>query len=120
MKYHSIVLEYLGQKVPFVSILGAMHLHVLDGAVVQRIFGWQNLIVEMPSWCFVAVKDLLFVLILEVMHVHILNGAVAKGIFSWQNLIAEMQSQHFVAAALLLVEHFDWPEWVEGLRDGRL
>ena len=120
MKYHSIVLEYLGQKVPFVSFLGAMHLHVLNGAVVQRIFGWQNLIVEMPSQCFVAAKDLLFVLILEVMHIHVLDSAVVKGIFSWQNLIAEMQSWHFVAAALLLVEHFDQPEWVEGLRDGHL
>ena len=120
MKYHSIVLEYLGQKVLFVSILGAMHLHVLNGTVVQRIFSWQNLIAEMPSRCFVAAKDLLFVLIPEVMHVHVLDGAVVKGIFGWQNLIAEMQSQHFVAAALLLVEHFDWPEWVEGLRDERL
>ena len=35
-------------------------------------------------------------------------------------ITTEMQSWHFVAAALLLVEHFDWPEWVEGLRDGRL
>ena len=74
----------------------------------------------MPSRCFVAAKDLPFVLIPEVMHVHILDGAVVKGIFSWQNLIAEMQSRHFVAAALLLVEHFDRPEWVEGLRDERL
>jgi len=63
VKYHSIALEYLGQKVdlPFVLILDRMHVHVLNGAVAQGIFGCQNLIVEMPSQCFVAAALLLLV-----------------------------------------------------------